>query len=382
MAHALVIAEHAGTVARLERTEAGWVRRELGKGLWPTAQPGGGLVAASRVEVARGEILSEVTLYGREGEAPEAAHQVVRGAPPIIAPRVPHYVMWSPLGDTIAIAAAASEGITLYLSDAGGAYRSDAVATGAPLFSSWSAGGDQLAIHTGNDLFVYWPGSRRKEPVSSRAVGFRTPAWAGSKVIYAEPAHSGVSLKVHDASSGEPLELPGFRGGVALVPCRARPGLLAVAVAADANTGLFNELWLVDVEQGRTLEKLHSGPFVAAWWPPPGASLAVLVPTQSGDGQYRVHLVSLEGRMLATSDSFVPAQDFRTLLGFFDQYAQSHELWSPDGAALLLTGRLGGDAVAASFADGPRDYVMLWEARKGGRLEIVGRGDLAFFAAE
>ena len=130
---------------------------------------------------------------------------------------------------------------------------------------------------------------------------------------------------------------------------------------------------------GRKLASLHRGPFVSATWSPLGDCLCVTIPTQSGDGRFMMLLVDEEGRYRAASDSFVPAQDFRTLLGFFDQYAQSHHLWAPDGGALLVAGRLMGDGVAASFGDGPRDYVLSWSTQGSEPIEVVARGDIGFF---
>jgi hypothetical protein len=105
-----------------------------------------------------------------------------------------------------------------------------------------------------------------------------------------------------------------------------------------------------------------------------------VVPTQAGDGRYAVHVRDASGAFIAATEAVVPSQDFRTYLGFFDQYAISHRLWSPDGRAMLLAGRLPGDAIAWSFADRPNDYVWYWPTEPGVPLELISPGDNAFFA--
>ena len=380
MTSPVAVAEPAGTLAVFERDDRAWTRTEVAPaGLWPVWRPGGAAIAASIVEAGRPPT-SQVRLVGfRAPVHSPVAYQTQPGGPAVIAPRIPHYVNWSPAGDVLSIVAPGAQGLTLFLSDPDGAYSSDAVASGGPLFSAWAERGDCIAIHKGTELILYWHQTRRSEAASSQAIGFRTPACVGRTVVYARPGGEGVILLKRDFDSGEERDLQSFGGGIAIM-ARPRTSQVAVAVAADPNTGLFSQLWLVDTaDGGREIASLHRGPFVSATWSPTGEAIAVTIPTQSGDGRFMVLVLDEDGRYRAASDGFVPGPDFRTLLGFFDQYAQSHHLWAPDGSALLAAGRLMGDAVAASFGDGPRDYVLYWAAHGHDPIEVVGRGDVGFF---
>ena len=107
--------------------------------------------------------------------------------------------------------------------------------------------------------------------------------------------------------------------------------------------------------------------------------MALMVPAQTGDGRYAVHLIDASGRFLGATEAIVPSQDARMMLGFFDQFGTSHHTWAPDGRGLLLAGRLAGDGVSGSFGDPIGDYVMLWPAERGAPLEIVAPGDMGFF---
>ncbi|MFN0146013.1 MAG: hypothetical protein ACKVT1_05850 [Dehalococcoidia bacterium] len=379
MTSPVVVAESGGAVAVFERREGAWQRTPLSDaGVWPVWRPGRAQAAVSVVEAGRPPT-SEVRIVGATPPVETVvAYRSAPGGPAVIAPRIPHYVNWSPAGDVLSVVAPGADGLTLFLSDPEGSYSSDAIVSGGPLFSAWAAAGDCLAIHKGNELVLYWPRERRSVRVTSEAVGFRTPACVGRSVMYARPGGDGVILGRRELDSEDDRDLLSFGGGVAIV---ARPGApqVAVAVAADPNTGLFSQLWLVDVLTGEKLASMHRGPFVSATWSPVGDCLALTIPTQSGDGRFMMLVVGDDGRYRAASDGFVPGQDFRTLLGFFDQYAQSHHLWAPDGSAVLMAGRMMGDGVAASFSDGPRDYVLSWATHGREPIEVVGRGDTGFF---
>ncbi len=67
------------------------------------------------------------------------------------------------------------------------------------------------------------------------------------------------------------------------------------------------------------------------------------------------------------------------LLGFFDQYALSHHLWSPDGQSFLLAGRTAHDAVSGSFGEPIGDMVLAWRVGRNRPLEIVAPASIGFF---
>jgi TolB protein len=71
-------------------------------------------------------------------------------------------------------------------------------------------------------------------------------------------------------------------------------------------------------------------------------------------------------RPIGLSETFI-----RQLLPFFDQYALSHHLWSPDGSALLLP--LVGDDGQAEITIVPLD---------GGELRPIADGEIAFWAPQ
>jgi hypothetical protein len=158
-----------------------------------------------------------------------------------------------------------------------------------------------------------------------------------------------------------------FPGGVAL---GFRPGTreLSIAVTRSPDTGNFDELWGIDLDSGEK-RALARGPFVSYYWSPRGDRFVIVVPAQTGDGRYSLQAWDDRGGFDGASEAFVPSQDFRTALGFFDQYRLSHSPWMADGSAFIACGRLAGDAVAGSFGDTIGDYVLRWRGTRGAPLE-------------
>ena len=142
----------------------------------------------------------------------------------------------------------------------------------------------------------------------------------------------------------------------------------------------MDSCWVFDLAAGDSGRQALRGPFSAALWSPLGDRVALLVPTQMGDGRFAVRVHDADGAFSAATEAVVPSQDLRTYMNFFDQYARSHPVWSPDGSGLVACGRLPGDGVAWAFSDRQLDYVWYWPAKRGSPLELVGTGDSAFFA--
>jgi hypothetical protein len=376
----IAICEGPGRLSLARRVDSGWLLNPLDTaGLWPCWAPDGTCIAVSTLNTGTREVRGTVELLDGTGNHLRTAHLPLPGAPPVIAPRVPHYVQWSPDGNVLSFVAPGPDALGLHISDRWGSFSSDRIASGAPIFHAWSPDSSALAIHAGTNLSVYRLSSRESVEVSADAVGFRTPVYTGASLVYAAPAPPGVSvMAVRGDGDGEPRELARFEGGVVLETVGGEHPRVSVAVTREPDSGNFHQLWLVDPADGvRSL--VARGPFTAAMWSPSGDRVAVVYPTQMGDGRYAVQIYDQAGRYIAATEPLVPSQDMRSYLGFFDQYLLSHLLWSPDGEALLLSGRLPGDASAWSFADQQNDYVWYWRVSKGSPLERVAVGDMAFF---
>jgi hypothetical protein len=171
-------------------------------------------------------------------------------------------------------------------------------------------------------------------------------------------------------------ELGRFPGGVAF---GFRPGgwELTVGVTHHPDTGIFEELLVLDLqERSPHARRFARGPFLAWAWNPSGAALAAVVPSHLGDGRQQLRAIDREGRVIAATEPFVPAPDFRTMLTFFDQYRLSHSWWTPRGDEIVICGRLPDNGISPSFGDAT-DYVYSWRPERGSPLELLGPGDHA-----
>ena len=381
--HSLIICEGPGRLSLAQRQpEGSWTTRALAmRGLWPCFSPDGGAIAISALEESR-EVTGTIELLDAQGSWLRTAHEPQAGAPSVIAPRVPHYVQWSPGGATLSFVAPGEEALGIHLSDRAGAYNSDRIATGAPVFHSWSSDSRFVAIHAGAELSIFDMLSRSQTSISSSALGFRTPVVAGDELVYALPSPPGVAVMACSPSDpASEREIGHFAGGLVLERVWGFPARVSIAVTREPDSGSFHQLWTVDLDDPALERRLVAkGPFAAAMWAPDGQKVALLIPAQTGDGRFALRVHGPSGEFLAATEALVPSQDCRTYMGFFDQYAISHHFWSPDSLAMVICGRLPGDGPAWSFSDRQDDYVWYWTVDRNQPLERLGIGDIAFFS--
>jgi TolB protein len=119
------------------------------------------------------------------------------------------------------------------------------------------------------------------------------------------------------------------------VSVAARPGWLTQTEPVLPS----NRLIVLDVAAGEW-ETVTAEPVAAFFWSPDGSRLLTL---GRGDRELSVEWSVWDGELTGYG-SFVPSPSFlQNLVPFFDQYAQSFTLWSPDGGSFAYPAATDGD---------------------------------------
>jgi TolB protein len=360
----------------------GDVRRRDGGGLeraqFPVWSSDGHRVAVIVADLAGGRV---DVIDAAAGGAPTTIYRV--------AGQAPIYLAWAPGDRTLAVLANAAGGsLALDLVDVEGALaaRSGASAApeavrpfarGAPFYWTWSRTGLSLLVHrnvlgsealvgtTGIDVFdvrtpLPNPGAFQSPALSSseRYLAYATQGVDGRREVVALPNPARPDPALRSTSLAHQ--------GMAAFAWRPGHEQLAVQRATMPSPHAFGPVDLIDAEAGR-VTRLSDDTVVASWWSPDGRWLATLSPIggsgdlmaigavggSAGAGQHvsaRAEVVQGRGRTLMSLKvvdpdtletrvlaAFAPSPLFvLQYLPFFDQYARSHRLWSPDSDALVL----------------------------------------------
>lgn len=298
----------------------------------------------------------------------------------------PFYLFWSPDGRQVSFLANHQEdGIALHLGRVG-AGASHLLTTGQPLYWDWTDGGDRLLIHTGFsgeqarlalvDAAGDGSGANIAEPGYFQAPGISA---SGLYQSYAEVDGDEERLLVVEDNEGNQRVTAPHQGIVAMSWSPAEDRLAYIAPPLDTEV-FFGPLRLLDAPTGNS-QVIADDIVLAFFWSPDGQQIAYFTIHGQDDDAIQASASVERGRTGKAQEDLLldlwlvdvdTLQSFRLatfepsrlwisqFLPFFDQYALSHSIWSPDSRALVLPmlnddGRPGIYVVSAD--DGQREFL-------------------------
>lgn len=281
-----------------------------------------------------------VHLEATEAEAVEAViatstdegSRAIRAATAI----VPFYLSWDPTSSRIAyLGSPAPNEIELGIVEVGGERDGTTLDTGQPFYLSWAPDGDQLLVHVGVDRLERLDLDGSLTTVAERPGAFTAPVWTadGGTFVYASTRIGGQHLVAHDVEAGSERPLVPFEG------------LVRFVVSPDGERVAFQvleeqraqPLMVVDIATGEAVE-ITDVPIAAYFWSPDGERLLYLDPDPDEE-EFWYRWGVWDGTSSFLLPRFVPSLMLvRDYLQFFEQYAQSMSLWSPDGSAFAYPG--------------------------------------------
>jgi hypothetical protein len=343
---------------------------------WPTFSPDGQWIAAFSVrpgDNAAGP--ARVVSLALDGV------QQVEWAE--LASEAPIYLQWHPGGEALTVLAQQGSELVLGMlrRDRLGAVR--LLEQGVPLFFNWAPGGRRLMIHVGSRgapdgrLTIRDPLGPDEDVVLDRPPGsFCAPVFAGGRAVYAVRAADGETEVVSgDLAGGATTSLGTWPGLVALLGAPAGLPLVAVSSAPGGEGTPYQGISVIDVVTGER-RAVTQASCLAFFWSPNGAWLLLAV-VQAADNCLSWRRVGIDGQDPRALGTFWPTRDLLFYLHFFDQYAQSHPIISPDGRTFAYSGYPAGGGVA-DLSEAPR--IWLGDAEgEGTAPEDIAQGSFAVY---
>jgi TolB protein len=307
----------------------------------------------------------------------------------LVAARAPHYAYWSPDGSYLAFIGNTAQGLTLYLDDLRDVDGAQPILDRGPLWMDWSPQSAYLFVHRGRDHLMVDTEEGFKETlnIASDGLGYSVPAW--------KPPGDEITFVAGDISRGYGLYTAGPDGrdvvlvdqvppntaflwspdGEVLAMTRTPPEI--VPYGARSLRG-YGQVSLYSADGVRLPVEIEDN-VIAFFWSPDGGKLAYVTMPGTQDLMRLMVLEVGSGDRWPLID-FFPSDDQVTMFQFFDQYAHSHSLWSPDGKSLVLAGRIAGQAVSASMGRQPVNKIIVLGTHKATFHEAIAEGELAIWS--
>lgn len=300
----------------------------------PTWSPSGEQIAFSRVDTDGDEVTSAIVVSRYDGAIISELE----------VPFAPFYIYWNPQGDRLVYLsnwiASQTGAMALRMVDlTGDTATVTTVAEGQPFYLAWSPDGEQLLTHVGNAQTAIRSLDGAEQQLSTASTGFPAPQWGsdGESLIFAVQRENTQQLIITDIS-GEPVQdITTFSGNIAFAQSPTTSQLAYVVTERSDGFPTFGALYAVDAESLRTVE-VSSDPVIAFFWSPDGARLAYISFETVGES-FWLRWNMWDGESTVAYERFLPSRTFlQRYLVFFDQYARSMTVWSPDSSAFVYSG--------------------------------------------
>lgn len=281
-----------------------------------------------------------------------------------------NYAYWSPQNcgtgencrDLAMLISSESEGMFVeLLRDNGEGATSDTVGLGGPPFYySWSPDGSRMLWQRGNRTFdVYDATTDAVIDTLSQIPGtILAPAWSpiDDRLLFgARGDEAGLTDLVIVGQGDEVQKLASGLQGLVSFSWSPDGNFVAYRVATRES---FGPVFVVDAVTGETVARSPVNGVFAFFWSPDSQHIAyITLATSAGSfsasTQSGIHLASIaqqqepnglawsvldiESKGVNRYGAFIPTEQMIYILTYFDQFAQSHRIWSPDSRHLLYS---------------------------------------------
>lgn len=234
--------------------------------------------------------------------------------------------------------------------------RSQRLDQGTPFYYSWSRTAGKLALHRNStQLAVYDTGLEQEFDLGIESSGtYQAPAWSpvDDRILAGARGQE-------DNTTDLVTVIPDTNQIVDLVT--GLPGLVSFAWSPDARYVAYRtlsdelgEVFVIDSRSSEVIWQSNLGGILAFFWAPDAQklALAVIQPIQrridtnfneSIQIQNRTQtglswaIVNIETGETSQYDAFLPSRDMLYFITYFDQFSQSHRIWSPDSTHLVYS---------------------------------------------
>ncbi len=308
----------------------------------PTWSPDGRQVAFVKVSLAAGGLQASLHAAALENGAVETLHSATGSGP--------FYLYWAPDSRQLAFLESVDQNIALRLAQLGQP-QSQELGQGSPFYYAWAPDSQRLLFHVDGvkpapsaRVSLFQPGQTEAPPLSSNPALFLAPDWSadGKRLAYARRAENNLDeVVVANADGSDPRSVVTYRGLVSFAWAPNSDQLAYIVTASPEAQGLgqiaFGPLAVTD-PTGANPRVLSQDDVLAFFWSPDGASIATLTlyeNPQTGETSLRWNVVDVASGDAHEVATFDPSEEFVSLIPFFDQYARSLRVWSPDSRSLV-----------------------------------------------
>ena len=256
------------------------------------------------------------------------------------------------------------------------------IGIGWPYYFSWASHGESILWHINGthrfdenaQIALYNLVEQDSRPFPYEPASFMAPAWSPTEELWLGVSSDTVSDQLQIFGQETPNTLADVPKGGAAFVWSPSGDQVAYALRENSTDPFFGPIYVYDVDTGKSTQITDVGLHpVAFFWDPAGQRIGYLTRlSMPGTSWMQWRVYDLGQNLDRGFKAFNPSLHMRYIMSSFNQYAQSHRFWSPDGRYLVY----------GEQDDARRDQVWLIDtwSEDGLNSILVDSGTMGFWS--
>ena len=310
-----------------------------------------------------------------------------------LADNVIHYSLWSPNEKSIAFLVNSNDKTTLFISNNNLDHPIQLI-QGGPIWISWSSDSKYLLAHANGQHFLV--NNDSNTPIIDLGLfsnSYNVPPWKPDEhSILITTQTSNNQFKSFEVDLNESTDvqkdedfitrgLPSYlwnKNGKALAIGTKGRGVLW----NGKNLSVHNELKIRRELNLNVFEYISiSDKIISFFWSPDATKIA-FISMSPKPGIFTLATLDLETKITTHLIDFSPTNDQLTMFQFFDQYAHSHSIWSPDSKSLVLAGNVESEMKIINETSSSTNYIIVVDSINPETYKLIGTGEFATWSSK
>ena len=300
----------------------------------------------------------------------------------ILSNHIPHYMAWSLMDNILSFVVPTEKYPTLYLHRTSNMNHINKLVENGPIWINWNEN-NNLSVHRRNKRLIYNINNSITKLININEVSpfYRIDAWGSLNPT----SHDIFSVYQNDAKykhitksdiSNDTSIFINTSEDYPLINISPNKLYLSVLKSKFHPTVLYDSFVLYKTNDMSEVIEITNAP-IGYFWSPDSNKIALFTANQNNE-YYDLHILTIDNLELKKMFTFKLSSEQLEMIIFSDQFAQSHNIWSPDSLKLLISGNLVFNNVNDSVDKNP-DIILISDLNSNPKSEILFNGSIAYW---
>ena len=297
--------------------------------------------------------------------------------------QIPHYMAWSLIDNILSFVVPTGNYPALYLHKTSNVNNIKKLVENGPIWINWNEN-NKLSVHRRTKRLIFDVNNSITNLMNINDVSpfYRLDAWGKSNAtsnnifsVYQKDAKFkhiiksdllNDSFEFIDSSEDYPL--------INISPDKV---YLSVLKSKFHPTALYDSFVLYKIADMSEILEFTNAP-VGYFWSPDSSKIALFTANQNNE-YYDLYILNIQNLELKRMFTFKFSAEQLEMIIFSDQFAQSHNIWSPDSSKLLISGNLFFNNVKDDFIDKNSNIILISDLDSNPKSDILFEGSIAYW---